>query len=139
MHAAYHGRPCQGLNTIHPQLWDRNTPDQDCCWDRKKAIRMGRQQIMEAAVNHTTEVDPGLAVLAMMLRFHGIAADPEQLRHRFGRGAIRVPEMLRCAKELGLRARGYTTNWARLNATPLPGIAVLRDGGFLFLAKVGGD
>jgi len=94
---------------------------------------------MEAAVNHTTEVDPGLAVLAMMLRFHGIAADPEQLRHRFGRGAIRVPEMLRCAKELGLRARGYTTNWVRLNATPLPGIAVLRDGGFLFLAKVGGD
>jgi subfamily B ATP-binding cassette protein HlyB/CyaB len=94
---------------------------------------------MEAAVNHTSEVDPGLAVLAMMLRFHGIAADPEQLRHRFGRGAIRVPEMLRCAKELGLRARGYTTNWVRLNATPLPGIAVLRDGGFLFLAKVGGD
>ena len=92
---------------------------------------------MDAALDHTANVDQGLAVLVMMLQFHGIAANPEQLRHRFGRGAIGVPEMLRCAKELGLKARGYTSNWPRLAATPLPGIAVLRDGGFLFLFKVG--
>jgi ABC-type bacteriocin/lantibiotic exporter with double-glycine peptidase domain len=47
--------------------------------------------------------------------------------------------MLRCAKELGLKARSYKTSWARLGSTPLPGIAVLRDGGFLFLGKVGDD
>ena len=92
---------------------------------------------MNAPLDHTTKVDQGLAVLVMMLRFHGIAANPEQLRHRFGRAAIGVPEMLRSAKELGLKARGYTSNWARLATTPLPGIAVLRDGGFLFLFKVG--
>src|SRR5215470_4070713 len=94
---------------------------------------------MEAVIDHTDEVDQGLAVLVMMLRFCGIAVDPEQIRHRFGRGTIGVPEMLRCAKELGLKARGYTSNWVRLSATPLPGIAVLRDGGFLLLAKVGDD
>jgi ATP-binding cassette, subfamily B, bacterial HlyB/CyaB len=86
-----------------------------------------------------TAVDQGLAVLVIMLRFQGIGADPEQLRHRFGHGTIGVPEMLRCAKELGLKARSFKTNWARLASTPLPAIAVLRDGGFLFLGKIGDD
>jgi subfamily B ATP-binding cassette protein HlyB/CyaB len=94
---------------------------------------------MEAAIDLTADVDQGLAVLVMMLRFNGIAADPEQLRHRFGRGAIGVSDMLRCAKELGLKARAYTTSWARLTATPLPGIAVLRDGGFLIVVKADND
>ena len=47
--------------------------------------------------------------------------------------------MLRGAKELGLKAKCYTTNWTRLAATPLPGIAVLRDGGFLVLGKAGDE
>ena len=47
--------------------------------------------------------------------------------------------MLRCAKELGLKARAPTTSWNRLASTPLPGIAALRDGGFLLLGKVADD
>ena len=47
--------------------------------------------------------------------------------------------MLRCAKEFGLKARAPTTNWERLATTPLPGIAALRDGGFLILGKVADD
>jgi ATP-binding cassette, subfamily B, bacterial HlyB/CyaB len=86
-----------------------------------------------------TAVDQGLAVLVTLLRFQGIGADPEQIRHKFGHGKIGVPEMLRCAKDLGLKARSYRTSWSRLATTPLPGIAVLRDGGFLFLGKVGDD
>ncbi|UQR65127.1 type I secretion system permease/ATPase [Bradyrhizobium sp. C-145] len=81
--------------------------------------------------------DSGLGALVMLLRLHGIGADPEQIRHRFGGEAISVPEMLRCAKQLGLKARSRTTNWARLAGTPLPAIAALRDGGFLLLGKVG--
>src|SRR5262245_45786987 len=45
-------------------------------------------------------------------------------------------QMLRCAKELGLKARAPKTKWERLANTPLPGIAVLRDGGFIILGKV---
>jgi len=83
--------------------------------------------------------DPGLAALAMLLRFHGIGADPAQIRHRFGAVAMGVAEMLRCAKEFGLKARVITTSWSRLAKTPLPAIAVLRDGSFLLLGKAGED
>ena len=47
----------------------------------------------------------GLAALVMLLRFQGLSVDPGQIRHQFGTDAIGVPEMLRCAKELGLKAR----------------------------------
>jgi len=79
--------------------------------------------------------DAGLAALVTLLRFHGIGADQEQIRHQCGGVAIRVPEMLRVAKAFGLKARAYRSNWRRLAKTPLPGIAVLSDGSFLLLAK----
>jgi len=94
---------------------------------------------MAATPEEAIESNPGLTVLVILLRFHGIGADPEQLRHRFEHGTIGVPEMLRCAKELGLKARSYKTKWERLATTPLPGIAVLRGGGYLILGKVAGD
>jgi subfamily B ATP-binding cassette protein HlyB/CyaB len=80
-------------------------------------------------------IDPGLLALVMLLRFHGIGADPEQIRHRFAAAPIGIPEMLRCAKELGLKARARRTSWSRLAHTPLPAIAALRDGSFLLLGK----
>jgi len=73
----------------------------------------------------------------MLLRFHGLSADPERIRHRFGRGTIGIPGMLRCAKELGLKARSRLTTWKRLVSTPMPAIVALRDGSFLLLGKVG--
>jgi ATP-binding cassette, subfamily B, bacterial HlyB/CyaB len=84
-------------------------------------------------------IDPGLSVLVELLRFHGIGADADQLRHRLGTDQIGVQEMLRSAKDFGLKARAYRTSWERLATTPLPGIAALRDGSFLLLGKVGGD
>jgi subfamily B ATP-binding cassette protein HlyB/CyaB len=92
-----------------------------------------------AETDNTGSNDPGLAILVMLLRFHGVSADPQQLRHRFGQDKIGVAEMLRCAKELGLKARSYRSNWERLSSTPLPAIAVLRDGSFLLIAKVHED
>jgi ATP-binding cassette, subfamily B, bacterial HlyB/CyaB len=83
--------------------------------------------------------DPGLAALVMLLGFHGLGADPDQIRHRFGGRPIGIAEILRCAKELGLKARSRVTSWERLASAPLPGIVTLRDGGFLLLAKVGDD
>ena len=82
-------------------------------------------------------VDQGLIVLTSLLRLHGIGVDPEQVRHSFGEIPIGVSEMLRYAKQTGLKARVLKTTFVRLATTPLPGIAVLRDGGFLLLGKAG--
>ena len=81
----------------------------------------------------------GLAALVMLLRFHGLSIDPVQIRHQFGTAPIGVPEMLRCARRLGLKARKSKTRWDRLALTPLPGIAALRDGGFLLLGTASED
>lgn len=75
----------------------------------------------------------------MMLRFQGLGVNPEQIRHQFGNVTIGLPEMLRCAKAFGLKARVSATTWARLPATPMPALAALRDGGFLLLGKVAED
>src|SRR6201996_8639000 len=82
-------------------------------------------------------VDQGLSCLVTMLRFHEIGADPAQIRHQFGGTKIGIPEMLRCAKDCGLKARLRRSDCARLDRTPLPAIAALQDGGFLLLAKSG--
>jgi subfamily B ATP-binding cassette protein HlyB/CyaB len=85
------------------------------------------------------EQESGLAALSILLRCHGIAAEPEQIRHQLGTARVGIVEMLRCAKGLGLKAQAPRTNWDRLAVTPLPGIAVLRDGGFLILGKAAED
>jgi ATP-binding cassette, subfamily B, bacterial HlyB/CyaB len=81
--------------------------------------------------------DPGLTALVMLLRFHGVGADPAQIRHQSGSATIGTVDMVRCAREFGLKARELKTSWERLANTPLPAIAVLKDGGFLLLGKVG--
>src|SRR6185369_12245061 len=78
--------------------------------------------------------DQGLIALVMMLRFNGLAIDPERIRHQFGT-IIRVAEVLRCAKELGLKARVVRTNWSRLSSLPMPALAILREDRFLIFGK----
>src|SRR4051812_28218869 len=88
-----------------------------------------------SATDADTRKDPGLAALVMLLRFHGLSADPAQIRHQFGTDTIGVAEMVRCARQFGLKVRVSMTQWDRLARTPLPGIAALRDGSFLLLGK----
>jgi ATP-binding cassette, subfamily B, bacterial HlyB/CyaB len=93
---------------------------------------------MTSQTNGSSE-QRGLAALVMLLRLQGLSVDPGQIRHQLGTDAIGVPEMLRCANQLGLKARESRTRWDRLSRTPLPGIAVLRDGGFLLLGRASED
>ena len=93
---------------------------------------------MLAPTNQSARTSSALAALVLLLRFHGIGADPAQVRHRFG-DDFGVPEMLRCAKEFGLRARSFRSDWRRLVKTPLPGIAALRDGSYLLIGKASED
>jgi subfamily B ATP-binding cassette protein HlyB/CyaB len=81
-------------------------------------------------------MDTGLAALILILRFHHIAADPARIRHQFGVVPFGVAEILRCAKDLKLKARALTTHWDRLAKTPLPALVERTDGSFLVLAGI---
>jgi subfamily B ATP-binding cassette protein HlyB/CyaB len=94
---------------------------------------------MSEDTDHSHTLDPALSVFVALLRFHGIGADAAQLHHRFGVSKFGIQEMLRGAKEFGLRARACRTSWKRLALTPLPAIAALRDGSFMLLGKVSAD
>jgi subfamily B ATP-binding cassette protein HlyB/CyaB len=83
--------------------------------------------------------DGGLSALVFMLRSQGVGVDADQIRHQFSGSRIGVTEMIRCAKGLGLKARSVRTDWSRLEHTPLPAIAELRDGRFLLLGRRGDD
>jgi subfamily B ATP-binding cassette protein HlyB/CyaB len=87
------------------------------------------------SLTEATPADPGLEALVILLQLQGVAADRHQIRHRLGTDKIGAPEILRCAKDLGLKARSCRSTWSRLAKTPLPAIATLADGGFLVLAK----
>jgi subfamily B ATP-binding cassette protein HlyB/CyaB len=89
--------------------------------------------------NQQDKHDSGPACLALLLRFHGLAADPEQIRHKLGGGACGSREMLRCARELGLKARLISSNWERLAKIRLPAIAGRSDGSFFVLGRVTED
>jgi ATP-binding cassette, subfamily B, bacterial HlyB/CyaB len=89
------------------------------------------------AATETGQRDAGLYALVSLLRIHNIGADPEQIRHRFGGVPIGIPEILRCAKDFGLKARERLVDWERISSMPTPAIAARRDGGFLLLGNVG--
>ena len=93
---------------------------------------------MTTATNSNGD-DSGLEALVTLLHFQGVAADREQIRHRFGTNKIGASEILRCAKDFGLKARACRTKWSRLAKTPLPAIASLRDGRFMVVAKASDD
>ncbi len=82
------------------------------------------------------DVDVGLEALALILRFHGVAVDLAQIEHQFGGARIAIPEMLRCAKSLKLKARVVTADWLYLQKAQLPAIAECHDGGFVIVGKV---
>jgi subfamily B ATP-binding cassette protein HlyB/CyaB len=94
---------------------------------------------MPGVPDHDNREETGLASLVLLLRFHGIAIDSEQLRHRLGGARLDPDEMVRFSKSLGLRTRILTRSWSRLSSTPLPAIVERQDGSFLVLGKIAED
>jgi subfamily B ATP-binding cassette protein HlyB/CyaB len=106
---------------------------------RPEILEPGNSEDDAIAEAETRIDESGLGALVLLLNFHGIGADAAQIKHRLGVARVGVVDMLRCAKQLGLKASARATRWDRLANTPLPAIAPLRDGGFLILGKVGDD
>ncbi len=85
--------------------------------------------------------DTGIACLALLLKFLDRPVDPGQVRHQYGRedAELSVTDILRCLKDLGIKARAIRSDRARLAKLPLPALAVDHDGGYFVIAKDAGD
>jgi len=93
-----------------------------------------------AAATPDDFVHSGIACLAMLLRFHQVAADPRQIarEHAPDQREVDLLTLVRAARQLGLKARSVKVKAKRLQHTPLPAIAQFKDGGYAILAKVSG-
>ncbi len=89
----------------------------------------------------TLESDTGLLCLLIIAQYYDLPADGSQLRHQFAQSGHRLSdtELLRAAKNLGLKAGLVTPEWNKLQGTSFPAMAKLVDGGYLVVIKVEGE
>ncbi len=82
----------------------------------------------------------GIICLALVMRFHGKAADPRSLGHQFAALGEEIGEtaLVRAARQLSLKAKGVDSGWDRLGKIALPAIAEGKDGHWFVLAKANG-
>ncbi|MFM0592224.1 type I secretion system permease/ATPase [Paraburkholderia dilworthii] len=84
----------------------------------------------------TVAADPGLAALVLIARLHGIAAEPDQIRHAAALNTQRFGEqdLILSARSLGLKARAITVSQTRFVTTPLPALLLDSSGRHCVLA-----
>lgn len=81
-----------------------------------------------------------LSALMLLAHFHGVAANPADIAHRFMSGDdLDVNEWLLAAKELGLKAKLVKHDISRLSLLALPALVWRDDGQHFVLAKVDGN
>ncbi len=95
----------------------------------------------ESSSSAEHETDTGLACLAMLARYHQIAAEPAQLAHEFQRNGepFAVSDILLAARKLGLTAKSVRSDHSRLDRVPLPAVAQAHDGSFFIIARADAD
>jgi len=96
---------------------------------------------IEAGRANATATDSGLISFVLLLRLHSIAGDPAQLRHQYLQGSeqFRTEEMLRAAKQVGLKARCINSDWDRLSTTALPAIARMHNDRYVLVGRCATD
>ena len=85
--------------------------------------------------------DTGLGSLVLVARLAGVASDAGQLKHQFGESGQPFDEdtILRAAKFLGLRARSFRSTWERLQKSPMPAIAQVKNDRFIVVGRIADD
>jgi len=93
-----------------------------------------RERLMQTDNN----IDTGLQCLIMIAKLHGINADAEQIRHSFAveENGIKLTDIIRAAKQLGMKAKTAEVEFHKLKKLRLPAIIQLITGEFIILAKI---
>lgn len=73
----------------------------------------------------------------MIARYHGIAADEVKLSHEFGHKPFSPATVLLAAKHLGMTAKLVDQDPDRLDRTPMPAIAIDKQGNYFIVIKFG--
>ncbi|WP_154103831.1 type I secretion system permease/ATPase [Eikenella corrodens] len=94
-----------------------------------------------SSASHASSPAPALAALILMAHFHGVAANPADILHRFAANGqdLTETEWLLAAKELGLKAKPVKHDLARLHMLALPAVVWREDGQHCVLAKIDGE
>ncbi len=94
---------------------------------------------MHRTANQSLITDTGVAGLCLVARFLGISAEPDEVARPFvSPGAVAgKTDLVRAARRMGLKARIVASRWGRLEKTPMPALACLKDGLFLVAARFG--
>ncbi|WP_434019576.1 type I secretion system permease/ATPase [Paraburkholderia bonniea] len=85
--------------------------------------------------------DTGLSCLVAVARFHGVAADINQIAHEFKTGIkpLDCKQLLLAARSLDLSARLVKARRSRINRIALPAIAVAKDNTFFIVTELDKD
>ena len=83
-------------------------------------------------------LDTGLSCMITLLKFLGKAAEPEQIRHQRGKGAIpfEIQDILVACKQLEVKARAKKADWNKLSKMPLPAMGKDKAGNFFIIGKI---
>ena len=92
----------------------------------------------QPAATEESPLSSGIGAVVGMLRFHGLPAETEQVRHSLGDSPA-LAEIIRYLRRAGLRAQAVRVGSKGLPRAPLPALARQTDGGFALLAKIGDD
>ncbi len=138
--AATHTAPSRGVSQAMPKPGSNKKPEVSLSSKKTLGINAEtaktpppeRQPMSVAPI-----VDSGLSCLVTLLKFLQVGADPAQLKHQAGRGeeALDTGDIVRLAKSLDVKARLSRTSADKIATTPLPAIALHRDGSFFIIAQ----
>ena len=81
--------------------------------------------------------DQGAWALALILQVLGLAADATQIVHDAGVvGALSETDLLRAARRFPVKVKAVTSNLDKLQHTPFPALALMRDGSVMVVGKL---
>lgn len=84
-----------------------------------------------------TSDNSGPRAFSLLSALCGVPIEAEDLERQYSSGrGFGVPEMMRAAKAIGLKARVTAPRFDRLGGAPTPALATAKDGGFFVLARI---